>query len=101
MTSMPICEVDQYIGEKVHPLDPSFAQLGTLKVSDPAAYRRHISSMTFQAGESHTFSFWGPSRCFSLAEWRINGVPFPIRNLSLDIVNGRPPMIMTAYVLNP
>jgi len=104
-TSVPLTEADQYIpsvaGEAPpHLLDASFPKLGRLKAKNPSAYRSDLRQVTFQAGESHTFAFWGPSRVADLIKWKLQDIPM-LKNTSMDALNGAPPIVLTTYVLNP
>lgn len=105
-TSIAISETDQYIPHTFSAELPSlvdhkrFTRCGRLKVKDAAAYRKAMDALTFEAGETHTFGVWGPSRFFHLIKWCTVGLPF-CHNLSLDALNGPPPLIFTVYVLNP
>jgi hypothetical protein len=106
VTSITLCDADQYIGHTPGVEPPSltdhhtFAQRGCLKVNGAAAYRDALNSTTFQAGETHCFGFWGPARFFDLIQWRMVGLPF-LRDLSLDTLNGPPPLVLTLYTLDP
>mmetsp|Transcript_85609 Transcript_85609/g.237272 ORF Transcript_85609/g.237272 Transcript_85609/m.237272 type:complete len:423 (+) Transcript_85609:56-1324(+) len=103
LTSVPMCEVDQYIApqsgeDPPHLLDPNFPKLGILKTRDPASHRKALRRVAFQAGDVHTFAFWGPSRAFDLMRWQVGHVPL-FRGVNLDLLNGPPPIFMTLYVL--
>jgi len=105
VTSITIAEADQYIapshGEPPDLLDEAFPSLGTLKVRDPVKHKRHLREIVFEAGETHTFGFWAPSRAFDLARWRVDAsIPF-VGGLSLDALNGPPPLLLSVYVLKP
>lgn len=105
VTSIPICEVDQYhvtLPGEVCPnlLDQNFPQLGWLKSKDPVGHRKRIDECTFNVGETHTFAFWGPSRFFNLIRWQIEGVPM-FDGCSVNMVNGPPPLYLTVYCLKP
>lgn len=98
VTSVTLSECDQHICHSLAEEQPSlfdhqaFSQKGRLKVNNAAAYR--------EAGETHTFCFWGPSRFFNLVKWRLQGIPM-LSELSLDALNGPPPLVLSVYILNP
>lgn len=105
VTSVPICEADQHImtlpGEAPPGLfDNGFPELGQKKSIDGKAFRTAMSEMIFEAGETHTFAYWGPSQAVDLIKWQLVGLPM-LRGTSLDILNGPPPVLVTAYVLKP
>jgi hypothetical protein len=106
VTSIPICEVDQHIftmpGETPPDMldDAVFPSLGELKSSEASAYRKQMNERIFEAGETHTFAYWGPSKAVDLIKWQIAGVPM-LRGMSLDTLNGPPPLVLAVYVLKP
>lgn len=105
MTSIGVTESDQHImsarGE-VPPklLDRYFPSLGRRKTSDRSGYRAHLQDLVFKAGETHTFGFWGLSRFVNLIRWQISGLPM-MKAFSVDSVNGKPPLVMSLYILGP
>jgi hypothetical protein len=103
-TSVTVCESDQYISsEEGCPSlcdHDKFSKLGMHKVKGASQYRKAVAALTFQAGETHTFAFWGPARFFHLVHWKMMGVPL-LRDLSLDVLNGPPPLVLSFYVLKP
>lgn len=108
VTSVALCESDQHIAHSAGEELPSladcraFSQLGRLKVHGAAEYRKALNSLTFQAGETHAFAFWGPARFFNLVEWRTCSSTWPpVPSLSLDALNGPPPLILSVYHLTP
>jgi len=101
MVSIPLVECDQYIPEAPPSLvDASFPKLGLTKARDPQAFRRNMAQVTFEAGETHTFGFWGPSRAVDLLGWQVASIPM-FQGVSLDTVNGKPPLYLTVYSLSP
>jgi len=105
VTSIPVCEIDQHIEHRAGEappdlLDPNFPRLGRLKTQGTANHRRAISELTFNAGETHTFAFWGPSRFVNLLEWQFESVPM-FEGRSLSMVNGPPPLYLALYQLSP
>lgn len=105
ITSITVCESDQHIGHTPGVDPPSlfdhklFSQRGRLKVTNAAAYREALDATTFEAGETHCFGLWGPARFFDIINWRMTGIPF-LRDMSLDALNGPPPLVLTLYTLD-
>jgi len=105
ITSVPIYAADQHIetGEAEAPpklLDPAFPSLGVRKTADRAGFKAKLAPRVFQPGEVHTFAFWGPSRLVNMITWQVVGLPM-WSELSLDIMNGPPPIILSMYILGP
>lgn len=103
-TSVPLCEVDQYIehvaGQKPSLTDSNFPQLGRKKVTNPSAFRQNLSRRTFEAGETHTFAVWGPSFALDLASWSFASLPV-FSGRTFDLGNGPPPVFLALYRLKP
>lgn len=102
VSSIPVCESDQYIapGGLIPSLTEhqAFSQRGILKTSSPSAYRKELTTLILEAGETYTFSFWGPARFFHLIKWEISGIPIA-SGRSLDDLNGPPPLMLMLFVL--
>jgi len=103
ITSFPLAEVDQYIapssGSSIDLMCESFSSTGVLKVHDPARLRSHLRELVFEAGETHMFAFWAPSRFFNIARWRL-AMPL-LSGKSIDSLNGPAPIFISCYVLKP
>merc|ERR1719265_661147 len=77
-----------------------FPSLGQLKSSARDTYRKRLGDCVFEAGETHTFAYWGPSKAADLIKWQIAGLPM-LRGMSLDTLNGPPPLELALYILKP
>mmetsp|Transcript_31417 Transcript_31417/g.73354 ORF Transcript_31417/g.73354 Transcript_31417/m.73354 type:complete len:475 (+) Transcript_31417:139-1563(+) len=102
ITSVCVCEADQYacaMPWEVPPgiCDPDFPEYGMRKKADPVAYKKMIRNRIFEAGETHTFAFWGPAWFTDVIRWKMVKMPI-LRGLSLDLLNGTPPLVLTLYI---
>lgn len=105
VTSICVSESDQHIftaptAPKPQLLGEHFSSLGRRKTANPSAYRTEIGDLVLRAGETHTFSMWGPSKLLNLITWQCVGIPL-MRPFSLDGLNGPPPILLSVYVLGP
>jgi len=102
ITSVNISEADQYCFSRPWeaPLgicDAGFEHCGVKKVHDPAGFKKSLRARVFEVGETHSFAFWGPSWFTNVVRWQLVRMPL-VHGLSMDVLNGRPPLILTLYV---
>jgi hypothetical protein len=103
MTSIGLTEADQYIWKAGQDppdlLDLNFPSFGLIKAREPQ-FRGQLARTVFQAGTTHTFAWWGPSRAFDVIGWQFDYIPM-FKGVSLDTVNGPPPLFAALYRLLP